>query len=55
MDTAMDMGMSTTRGILCLGECEGGDVGLYDLVGWWKDREESRERKSIFEVEDAEE
>lgn len=51
MDTAMDTCMSTRKGILCLGNCYNDSCGLYDLVGWRKEREESRERKSVFEME----
>lgn len=47
----MDICMNTRRGILCSGKCYSDGCGLYDLVGWWKEREESRERKSVFEME----
>jgi len=51
METATATCTSTTKGILCSGRCDNDGCGLYDLVGWWKEREESRERKSVFEVE----
>ena len=53
METATATCTSTTKGIRCSGRCDNDGCGLYGLVGWWKEREESRERKSVFEVEAA--